>query len=208
AEPVHPAARPVARSVDIEQEISSRAGARFEDREPVRAEEATAAPPSNAGPPLGGADEDGVARVVHDLAAEEGATFQSSAALYREFALRCRQRGVPSGHIDMVRFRRSFAHASAGLGYLEAPLREAIERLAEKVPDDVLAPYLAIAAAAAQGRAMPDEDEVARVYGSSSPSRIRRLLDHLERQGLISVREEFGGERTITVSGLEAFASP
>jgi hypothetical protein len=208
AEPVHPAARPVARSVDIEQEISSRAGARFEDREPVRAEEATAAPPSNAGSPLGGANEDGVARIVHDLAAEEGATFQSSAALYREFALRCRQRGVPSAHIDMVRFRRSFAHASAGLGSLEAPLREAIERLAEKVPDDVLAPYLAIAAAAAQGRAMPDEDEVARVYGSSSPSRIRRLLDHLERQGLISVREEFGGERKITVSGLEAFASP
>lgn len=210
--PVQPAARPVVRSVDVEQEISTRAAAKFERQEPAqeneREEEAAAAAPLHASMPAIEPDDDGVARVVHDLAAEEGATFQSPAALYREFAMRCRQQGVPSAHIDMVRFRRSFAHASAGLGYLEAPLREAIERLAEKVPDDVLAPYLAIAAAAAQGRAMPDEDEVARVYGSSSPSRIRRLLDHLERQGLISVREEFGGERTITVSGLEAFASP
>ena len=32
---------------------------------------------------------------------------------------------------------------------------------------------------------------------------VGRLLDHLERQGLIVVREDFGGERTVTVAGLE-----
>jgi hypothetical protein len=208
AQPVQPAARPVVRSADIEQEISSRAGAKFEGGDGAGEEDAAAAPPLPVRSSGGGAeDEDeGVARIVQDLADEDGATFRSSATLYREFALRCRQQGVPSAHVDMLRFRRLFAHASAGLGGLDAPLRTAIERLAENVPDDVLAPYLAIAAAAAQGRPGPDEEEVARVYGSSSPSRIRRLLDHLERQGLISVREEFGGERTITVSGLEAAA--
>ena len=104
-------------------------------------------------------------------------------------------------------FRRLFAFASARLHELQSPMREAIEELAQGVPEDVLAPYLALAVAAAQGRPAPDEDELARVYGSSSPSRIRRLLEHLERQGLIVVREEFGGGRTIIVTGLEEAAA-
>ena len=48
-----------------------------------------------------------------------------------------------------------------------------------------------------------DEDHLARVYGTASPGRIRRLLEHLEKTGLISVHEDFGGERTITVPGIE-----
>ena len=144
-----------------------------------------------------------LAQIIRDLATEEGATFQSSASLFRSFATRCRQQNVPSAHIDMLEFRRLFAFASAGLRDLQQPVRETIEGLADNVPDDVLAPYLAIAVAAAQGRPSPDEDEVARVYGSSSPSRIRRLLEHMEKQGLIVVREEFGGGRTISVVGLE-----
>ena len=46
---------------------------------------------------------------------------------------------------------------------------------------------------------MPDEEELGRLYGSASPSRVRRLLEHLERQGRIVVREDFGGDRSITV---------
>lgn len=67
----------------------------------------------------------------------------------------------------------------------------------------MLAPYLAIAVAALQGRNRPDEDELARVYGSSSPGPIRRLRDRLERSNLIAVREDFGGVRTISVLGLK-----
>ena len=32
---------------------------------------------------------------------------------------------------------------------------------------------------------------------------IRRLLEHLERKGLIVTREDYGGGRTINVPGLE-----
>jgi hypothetical protein len=35
-------------------------------------------------------------------------------------------------------------------------------------------------------------------------SRLRRLLDHLESLGLIVIREEFGGGRSVLVPGLEA----
>ena len=138
--------------------------------------------------------------------AEEGATFQSSAALFRNFAQRCRQQGVPSAHVDMLEFRRLFAFAAAGLHELPEKLRETIEELSQAVPEDVLAPYLALAVSVARGASAPDEDELARVYGTSSPSRIRRLLEHMERQGLIVVREEFGGGRTIIVVGLEELA--
>ncbi|RNJ61596.1 MAG: DUF87 domain-containing protein [Porphyrobacter sp. IPPAS B-1204] len=140
--------------------------------------------------------------IVHELALSEGATFRPATALFRDFAIRCRQQGVASAHIDIARFRRMFACAIGGLGRLEGSMREAVEAIIAGVEDDVLAPFLAMAVAEALGDPMPDEDELARLYGSSSPSRIRRLLDHLERSGLIVVREEFGGGRIITVPGV------
>ncbi|WP_010415094.1 ATP-binding protein [Citromicrobium sp. JLT1363] len=206
AEPVRPPPPPRP-APDVEQAITERAAAqaeREERGEPVATNEPCAGEDISPGPQDG---EAAVTRIVADLAAEEGATFQSSAVLFRNFAQRCRQQGVPSAHVDMLEFRRLFAFASARLHELQSPMREAIEELAQGVPEDVLAPYLALAVAAAQGRPAPDEDELARVYGSSSPSRIRRLLEHLERQGLIVVREEFGGGRTIIVVGLDEAAA-
>lgn len=141
--------------------------------------------------------------VLRDMAAEDGATFRPAATLFRDFATRCRQQGVASAHIDMPAFRRLFAFASAGVDRLDAAQRERVEAMAEGVADDVLAPYLAIVVSAARGHGTPDEDHLARVYGTASPGRIRRLLDHLEKTGLIAVHEDFGGERTITVPGIE-----
>ncbi len=140
--------------------------------------------------------------IVRELAMSEGATFRPATALFRDFAIRCRQRGVASAHIDIARFRRMFACEIGGLARLDGDLHTAVEGIILGVEDDVLAPFLAMAVAEALGEPMPDEDELARLYGSSSPSRIRRLLDHLERSGLIVVREEFGGGRTIIVPGL------
>ncbi|MGB3166352.1 MAG: DUF87 domain-containing protein [Alteraurantiacibacter sp.] len=145
--------------------------------------------------------------VLNEMAAEEGATFRPASQLFRDFATRCRQRGVPSAHVDMPAFRRLFAYASAGVGRLEDGQRAEVERMAGDVADDVLAPYLAILVAAVEGRGTPGEDTLARVYGTASPGRIRRLLDHLEKTGLIAVHEDFGGERTITVPGIESLAA-
>ncbi|MBA4046703.1 MAG: ATP-binding protein [Erythrobacter sp.] len=142
--------------------------------------------------------------VVRALAESEGATFRPATALFRDFAIRCRQAGVASAHIDLARFRRLFACALGGLDRLDGTVRDHVEAIIAGVEDDVLAPFLAMAVAEALGEPMPDEDELARLYGSSSPSRIRRLLEHLERAGLIVVREEFGGGRSITVPDVAA----
>lgn len=140
--------------------------------------------------------------IVRQLASEDGATFRPATSLFRDFAVLCRQYGVASAHIDIARFRRLFAFEIAGFHRLEDGVKALVEQRGEGVDDDVLAPYLAMVVAAVLGDAMPGEDHLALLYGSSSPSRVRRLLDHLERQGLIVVREEFGGERSIIVPGI------
>ncbi|KPP88472.1 ATP-binding protein [Erythrobacter sp. HL-111] len=145
--------------------------------------------------------------VVRELAAESDAPFRPVAALFRDFAVRCRQQGIASAHVDMPRFRRLFAGEIAGLTRLDARLRAGIEDMVEGVEEDVLAPYLALVVAAASDAPMPDEEALARLYGSSSPSRVRRLLDHLERSGRIVVKEDFGGDRTITVPGIETLSA-
>ena len=191
AEPVHaaPPPPPAAPPVDVlAQTLASKA-----ETVPEEASERSANP-------LGSDD---VEDVLREMAAEEGATFQPASTLFRTFATRCRERGIPSAHVDMPTFRRKFAFASAGVDRLDAAQREQVEAMAGNVADDVLAPYLAIVVAAAEGRGSPGEDTLARVYGTASPGRIRRLLDHLEKTGLIAVHEDYGGERTITVPGIE-----
>ncbi len=170
---------------------------------------ATPLPPALPATPLPPAQSDAaesVESMVRDLALAEGASFRPAAALFRDFAIRCRQRGIASAHVDLARFRRMFAYAISGLDRFSQGEREAIARAAEGAGDDVLAPYLALLIAAHCGTAMPDEEELGRLYGSASPSRVRRLLDHLERQGLIVVREDFGGDRTIIVTAIPAAA--
>ncbi len=170
--------------------------------------EAPPAPPPRPAPPSPAepAAADDIEGMVRDLALAEGASFRPAAALFRDFAIRCRQRRIASAHVDLARFRRMFAFAISGLDRMEPAAREAIAGAAEGVDDDVLAPYLALLIAAHRGTAMPDEEELGRLYGSASPSRVRRLLDHLERQGLIVVREDFGGDRTIIVPAIPAAA--
>lgn len=145
--------------------------------------------------------------MVRAIAASPDATFRPAPALFRDFAIRCRQQGIASAHVDITRFRRMFACEIGGLARLDGALRAAVDTIIAGVADDVLAPYLALAVAEALGEPMPDEDELGRLYGSASPSRIRRLLDHLERSGLIVVREEFGGGRVIIVPGIAGDAA-
>ncbi len=192
-------------AVEIERALSAAPTLREVPPVPptLRAVEAEAPAPAAPAPIAAASEPAGtIVDVVRELAATEGATFRPATALFRDFAIRCRQSGIASAHVDLAAFRRLFAFALAGVDRLDAPLRGIVEQLGAQVDDDVLAPYLALVIAAANGDPMPDEEELGRLYGSASPSRVRRLLDHLERLGLIVVREDFGGERSITVPGI------
>ena len=144
-----------------------------------------------------------IAEIIGELAQEEGIAFQSASAQYQTFLTRCRRERLIGPMPDMRAFRRRFAIAGAGLAELDEALQTRIMDLAKAVEEDLLGPFLVIAKAAHAGETQVDENELARAYGTSSPGRIRRLLDHLERQGLVVVREDFGGDRTVMVPGLE-----
>ncbi|ALE17230.1 hypothetical protein AMC99_01942 [Altererythrobacter epoxidivorans] len=144
-----------------------------------------------------------IEEIIFELAGEEGIAFQSASAQYQTFLTRCRRERLIGPMPDMQSFRRRFAIAGAGLGDLDEAVQSRILQLAGRVEEDLLAPFLVIAKAAHAGETQVDENELAQAYGTSSPGRIRRLLDHLERQGLIVVREDFGGDRTLMVPGLE-----
>jgi len=146
---------------------------------------------------------DAVAAILADMAAEPDCTFQPVAALFQDFTLRCRMARLAGHGLDAATFRRRFALAVAGARPGTAQWDE-ILALAEGLADDLLAPFLLIARAAQTGAPCPDETELSRVYGTRSPGRIRRLLDHFEKAGLIVVRTDFGGRRSIGVPALGA----
>lgn len=143
-----------------------------------------------------------LAEILTEMAGEEGATFQAAAALFQDFTVRCRMRRVGHHIGDVTWFRRRFAMAVAGIGDPDAPQWASLQALAAAVPDDLLAPFLIIARAAQDGAPCPEDDDLARAYGTSSSGRIRRLLEHLEKSGLIVVRTDFQGRRSIGVPEL------
>ncbi len=148
-----------------------------------------------------------IAAIIKELAGSEDAAFQSASSQYQSFLARCRRERIIGPMPDMQVFRRDFAIAGAQLDDLNEATRARILQLAGQVEEDLLAPWLVIASAAHAGETEVDEDALARAYGTSSPGRIRRLLDHLEKQGVIVVREDFGGVRTIMVPGLEGISA-
>ena len=76
------------------------------------------------------------------------------------------------------------------------------------MPDDLLAPFLLLAVAAVEGAPCPDDDRLAEVYGTRSPGRIRRLLEHLEKSNLIVVRTDYGGRRSVGIPDLGLVTAP
>ncbi len=149
-----------------------------------------------------------VANILLEMAAEEGSTFQPQSKLFQDFTVRCRMQRLTAGHVDMNQFRRRFAMAVAGIIDVERDGWREILRVAAVLPDDVLAPFLVIARAAREGLPCPADEELARVYGTNSQGRIRRLLDHYERSGLIVVRNDFSGRRSVSIPELGFATEP
>ena len=149
-----------------------------------------------------------VCEILADMAAEEGSTYQPAAALYQDFSVRCRMRRIPGNRLGLADFRRRLAMAVAGIPDPSDEHRAAILKIGAEVPDDLLGPFLLLAAAAQDGQPCPSDEVLARVYGSRSPGRIRRLIEHLEKSGWIVVRTDFGGRRSVGIPGLGMATAP
>jgi hypothetical protein len=170
------------------------------DSEPVPAFDA---PP----PPDAAESAREITAILADMAAEPECTFQQPASLYQDFSVRCRMRRVSVGGYDLTRFRRAFAIAVAGIDPADES-SAGLLGMARDLPEDLLAPFLLLARAAQDGAPCPGDDELARAYGTTSPGRIRRLLDHFEKSGLIVIRNDYSGRRSIGIPLLGTTTEP
>jgi hypothetical protein len=149
-----------------------------------------------------------IVEILADMAQEPDCTFQPASQLFQDFTVRCRMARLGPVGIDLAQFRRRFAMAVAGIPDDREPRWQPALNLARDVADDVLAPFLVLAVAAVEGLPCPDDERMAEIYGTRSPGRIRRLLDHLEKSGLIVVRTDYGGRRSIGIPGLGMTTAP
>lgn len=183
--PVPPAPPPPPDSATILDQVSAQSAAPLADAAPQE-----------------GSDLPDLWPILQDMAADPDCAFQPIATLYQDFAVRCRMQKMARVPLGLPEFQRHLALAMAGIADPEAPDWQPVRALAARVPDDVLAPFLMIAAAAVTGRPCPSDDALAQAYGTRSPGRVRRLIDHMEKSGLIVVRTDFGGRRSIGVPDL------
>lgn len=132
---------------------------------------------------------------VADAIAAEGARLPT-AQLFQDFQVRCRMRGVAAAE-PLERFRRRLAIARAGLD--RAGDWDDLLALAAALPEEMWAPFLGLARAAHAVEPCPDDATLAALYGSSSPGRARRMLSFMEETGLIVVRVDLLGKRSVTL---------
>lgn len=143
-----------------------------------------------------------ISAVLAEMAADPEASFRPPAVLYQDFQLRCRMRRLTGSPLDLAGFRRRIAMARAGIfNEAEDGWADALA-IAAELPEDMMGAFLLIARAAREGREAPGEDELAEVYGTRSPGRIRRLIAYMESQNLIVVRKDLGGKRSIGIPRL------
>jgi len=148
--------------------------------------------------------------VLREILVDPDAAFRTVAVLYQDFLVRCRIRRVPGEPLTLADFRRRFAVARAGVDMSregEEGWSQAVT-LSAGLPDDLQGVFLVIARAALSGAPCPSDATIARVYGSHSPSRARRLLAYFEERGLFVTRTDFRGRRVVAAPDLNCETAP
>ena len=169
-----------------------------------------ATPPESEAPTAGPDTGPIVDAVLHDIVADEDAEHRAPGALFQDFAIRCRMRGVAKPPLAPGDFARRLTLARAGL--FSEDLADdgwaAALRLANGVPEDMLGVFMLIARAARDGAPCPSDAEIARVYGTASIGRTRRLLGYMESKNYLALRVDLRGRRTAAIPSLGWTTAP
>jgi hypothetical protein len=172
-------------------------------RVPVKAIGIATATPEEPQPEAGD-----IARIVdlvlRDIIVDADSAYRTAAALFQDYTVRCRMRGLSQQPLDLPEFTRRLSMARAGIFETDEGAEDWTEALAigKSLPEDMLGVFLFIARAAKEGEPCPSDVDVARVYGTQSIGRVRRLLGYMENQGIFVMRTDFRGRRSITIARL------
>ena len=149
-----------------------------------------------------------VETALGEIVAEPESAFQPVATLFQDFLLRCRMRGLGLPPLDLAGFRMRLALARAGIFDPDDAVWADAIALAGELPEDVTSAFLLIARAAKEGRECPEEAALADIYGTRSPSRVRRLLAYMEEREIIVARVDLAGKRSIAIPRLGWTTAP
>jgi hypothetical protein len=148
--------------------------------------------------------------IMAELLGDPDASFRTVAVLYQDFLVRCRIRRVPGEPPALPAFKRKLAVArvapDAEVASSDA-WRQALA-MSEALTDDVQGVFLVLAQAAVTGAPCPSDATLARLYGTHSASRARRLLTWFEERGLLVVRLDFRNNRVVAFPDLGAETAP
>ncbi|WP_378950538.1 helicase HerA domain-containing protein [Mesorhizobium sp. ANAO-SY3R2] len=142
--------------------------------------------------------------IVREMVDDPDAAFRTDAVLYQDFLVRCRIKRMQGEPPPLSTFRRRYAVARAGVDDETASSdtwQQALG-LSASLPEDLQAVFLIVAQAAVKGAPCPSDAAIAQAYGSHSARRARRLLTYFEEQGLVVVRTDFHGKRSVAFPDL------
>ncbi|UNE53741.1 ATP-binding protein [Bartonella machadoae] len=148
--------------------------------------------------------------VIREILDDPEAFYRSTAVLYQDFLVRCRIHGHSGQLLNLAQFRRKLAVAQADVDE-ETAVSENWKRilhLSESLEDDVQGVFLNVAQAALSGKPCPSDAFLARLYGTHSLSRARRLLTYFEERGLVVVHTHFNGQRIVAFPDLGIETAP
>ncbi|EJF89191.1 ATP-binding protein [Bartonella tamiae] len=135
--------------------------------------------------------------IMRDIVNDPEASYRSVAVLYQDFLVRCRIHRVSGAPLDLAQFRRKLAVAQASIDETSASSDswKMALKLSESLTDDIQGVFLSVAQAAVTHKQCPSDAMLARLYGTHSLSRARRLLTYFEERGLLVMRTDFDGKR-------------
>jgi uncharacterized protein len=171
----------------------------------------SAAPARTAEPEMDEAERDlAFDAVLRELLEDPEAAFRTVAVLYQDFLVRCRIRRVPGDALPLPAFRRRLAVVRAGIDAADAG-SETWHRamaLADTLAEDVHGVFLLLARSSIEGVPCPSDATIARVYGTHSTGRARRLLAYFEERGLVVVHADTRGRRIVAFPDLGTETGP
>jgi len=143
-----------------------------------------------------------MAEALHGIVADPDSALRPAAALFQDFQVRCRMAGLRRVALDPSSFSRRLAAARAGIYEPEDEQWAPAITAAAAVPDEMLGAFLLIARAARENAPCPTDEEIARIYGTSSLGRARRVLSYMEDRDVIVTRTDLSGRRSVTIPRL------
>jgi len=151
-----------------------------------------------------------IAALLVDILSDPEAAFRPDAVLYQDFLVRCRMKRLGGALPAMHAFRHRLAVARSGVDMQTAESEEwqTVVQLSRALPEDMQGVFLSLARSAIAGETCPGDATLARLYGTHSQRRARKLLDYFEEQGIVVMRTDFGGYRIAALPDIGCETKP